>query len=201
MEQAFNELSRIDGREMVRHAEIYSLGSDRQVLKTMFVENLLRFDNNINEESLQFLPEYEIVLDWMINNQGKGLFITGDVGRGKTNIIIGVIRPLFLAQMNKLIIGCHARDLPGQVESFKKRAIVYVDELGTESMANYFGERFEAFNVLLDVVEQYNKPMLIISSNLSGEAFQKRYGDRSLDRLQRLCKIISFKGVSLRPNN
>jgi DNA replication protein DnaC len=64
-------------------------------------------------------------------------------------------------------------------------------------MISDFGEKIEPFNEILNEAEQ-KLNILIISSNLTGEQFLERYGDRTMDRLKRLCKIISFKGNSLR---
>jgi len=182
-----------------------SLGS-RDMMKPVFIECFTRYDKTITKQHpLLWLSEYEKVLDWMADNQGKGLFMFGDCGRGKSKIIMGVLIPVFIAA-GKYLPGFHASLLPSKspihdnwnYELYRKWKFSYIDELGTESMVNNYGEKFESFNEIINVAEQ-DLNILIISSNLSSVQFIQRYGDRTIDRLNRLCKIIEFKGNSLRP--
>jgi DNA replication protein DnaC len=198
MEEAFNELSKFKGREYVRKARVYSLGDNRDELKQLLIKYMVKFDDSVKLETFKYLPEYNSVIDWMLNSEGKGLFLSGKMGRGKTDIILGVIVPLFFVKYGLLIDGCHATELPYRVEEFKRKHIVYIDELGTELMGNNYGQRFESFDLLLNIADQNFRPILLITTNLDGKMFKERYGDRSLDRIERLCKFITFEGDSLR---
>jgi len=182
-----------------------SLGA-REKLMSVFIECFTRYDKTITEQHpLLWLPEYDKVLDWMADNQGKGLFMFGNCGRGKSKIIMGVLIPVFVA-FGKYLPGFHASLLPSKspvydnwnYELYQKWKFSYIDELGTEAMVNNYGERFEPFNEIINVAEQ-DLNILVISSNMTPEQFLKRYGNRSMDRINRLCKIVEFKGDSLRP--
>ncbi len=154
------------------------------------------------------LPEYDEIIDWMTGNQGKGLLLMGDVGRGKTNIIVGVI-PYLLRLQSIHVRPVHAQDfnqpaktqLSGVPESnleyLLKIRYPIIDDLGTEVMHNNFGTKSEAFTAIINAAERINKPMFI-TTNLTVEQLLDRYGDRTLDRLRHLCRVIQFSGESLR---
>jgi len=64
-------------------------------------------------------------------------------------------------------------------------------------MINDFGGKFEGFNSIVDNAESEMKP-LFISTNLTREELELRYGLTAIDRINRLCRIVKFKGESLR---
>jgi len=175
----------------------------RERLRPIFEQCFTMYDTTLKE--FQWLPEYEEVLDWMVDNMGRGLFMCGNCGRGKTTIILGVIRPMFTA-LGKHLPGFHASVLTNKnivsdgwnYEKYKTWKFSYIDELGTERAVNDYGEKFEAFNEIINGAEQ-NLDILIISSNLSSEQFLQRYGDRAMSRIGRLCKVVEFTGDDLRP--
>ena len=200
IDKAFAKLSEVAPYE--RRPTQLSFG-DRAKLVPVFVECFTRFDPTVKE--MRWLKEYDEVCDWLANNGGKGLFLYGACGRGKTNTILGVIRPLFLATGISLP-GMHASLLPSKsvyhegwnFESYRKWKYSYIDELGTEKMVNDYGEKFEPFTEIINKAEQ-DLDILVITSNLTPDQFLQRYGDRSMDRIRRLCKAVEFKGESLRP--
>lgn len=175
-------------------------------LMPVFTECFTRYDKTITEQHpFIWLPEYNKVIEWMADNKGKGLFMYGSCGRGKSKIIKGVLIPAFVALGNHLP-GFHASLLPVKsaaydvwnYELYRKWKFAYIDELGTEAAVNNYGERFEPFNEIINIAEE-DLNILIITSNLTPEQFLQRYGDRAMSRINRLCKIIEFKGDDLRP--
>lgn len=205
IDKAFADLGSVE-LPYQRKQTFFSFGK-KEVLKPVFIECFRKYDNTIKE--FVWLPEYDEVLDWMVDNEGRGLYLTGDCGRGKSTIILGVIKPLFKPCFKKKLHGFHATELVNEIHSdFIKKyrwnyqkyfewKFSYIDELGVERMVNDFGEKFEAFNEIINIAEQ-DLNILILSSNLTGDQFLRRYGDRSVDRLKRLCRIVKFKGKSLR---
>jgi DNA replication protein DnaC len=186
--------------------ETYMSFGQPDILRKAFKDCFIKYDKTI--KLFTWLPEYDQVIDWLADNKGKGLFLCGSYGRGKSNIINAVIRPLFQILDRRSIPGCHASLLPIEksygiygkytYENLLNKKIIYIDELGTEKMVTDYGEKYEAFIEILNNAEQ-NLNILIISSNLTADLFLARYGDRSLDRIERLCRIIKFEGDSLRP--
>lgn len=163
--------------------------------RVLFEKAFLHSDKSVDE--FKFLPEYERVVDWMCNNRGKGLLLMGDVGRGKTVISAGVIPGLFYYRLRKIVKPTAAENMPLRVDSLVKQPFLCIDDLGTEPLANNYGVKFEAFTRLINEAEARLK-LVFISTNLTIEELIDRYGERSADRLIRLCKIIKFEGSSLR---
>ena len=133
----------------------------------------------------------------MTNTQGKGLLLTGDIGRGKSNIIRYVIPVLFHLK-GKVVKSVHSSNIKKELDDLINRRYIAIDEVGEEPTTVDYGERFEAFNRVVNAAEDDIK-MLFISTNLSGKELDDRYGSRTIDRLERLCKIVKFSGESLRP--
>ncbi len=178
----------------------------KEILKPFFIECFTRYDKTLTKEHpFTWLPEYDKVIEWMAENKGKGLFMFGSCGRGKSKIIKGVLIPAFIS-IGKYLPGFHASLLPVKsaiydnwnYEQYRKWKVSYIDELGTECAVNNYGERFEPFNEIINVAEE-DLNILIISSNMTPEQFLQRYGNRSMDRINRLCKNVEFTGESLRP--
>ncbi len=194
-----------EGRLHVRERIVFSWG-DRETCKNGFVSIYQQIDKTISEYI--HLPEYDEVIDWMMNTEGKGLLLMGDVGRGKSNIIGGVI-PTLLRCKQVHVRAIHAQDMGKRMQVPQglsaethldyliNSGYPIIDDLGVESIINDYGSKSEGFNAIINAAERYCKPMFI-TTNLTGEELLDRYGDRTLDRLKHLCRIIIFKGNSMR---
>lgn len=163
-------------------------------------------------DSFVFLPEYEQIIDWMTATNDKGLLLIGDCGRGKS-VILNYVLPVLFRMHNYILHPIHAQDLykplPNQpTHSYYQRPTTYldqlqrlsfpaIDELGVEGLMNDYGERTEGFNLILNAAERYHRPVFV-TTNLSEQQILNRYGERTADRLAHLCRVIHFKGESLR---
>lgn len=161
-------------------------------------------------DTFEVLPEYNQIVRWMTDTKGKGLFLSGDCGRGKSVIIIGII-PILLRMKRYITYPVQAQEFESEcpfrnnIGYAPKTNLDYliatkfpiIDDLGAEIRVNNYGEKYEGFNRIIDAAEARLKPMFI-SSNLSREQLLDRYGERAFDRARRLCKYIEFKGESLR---
>jgi DNA replication protein DnaC len=178
----------------IRKFPAFTFG-DKSFCEKILKAAILKVDETITE--FQWLPEYDEIADYLHNTQGKGLLLAGDVGRGKTTIIHHVL-PLIFYHFQKKIVKCtHANELKSHLNEYKSKLLISVDELGTEATANDFGNKYEPANNLFDMAESLSK-IVFASTNLSSEFIINRYGIRTLDRITRLCKIVKFKGESLR---
>lgn len=167
---------------------------DRKTCEKMFKDLFLAVDGSVKEFIM--LPEYSSIVDWMVDNDGKGLCLWGDCGRGKSTIITGVIPMLFLMR-GKVVRPELAQSIPSRVNSMVDSPVVCIDEIGTESLVNDFGEKYEGFNAIINVAEDRLK-LVFITTNLLPQQILDRYGERTLERINRLCKLVHFKGDSLR---
>ncbi|MCX6222448.1 MAG: hypothetical protein NTZ69_15865 [Bacteroidia bacterium] len=148
-------------------------------------------------EKYLHLPEYDQIINWMTDTKGKGLFLTGSCGRGKSIIITGVLPLIFYTKMNKILRCYRADEIPQKVDEINKSWVVIIDELGVETQVNNYGEKSEGFNTIINLAENRITP-LFISTNLTTSQILSRYGERTLDRISRLCRVVTFTGESLR---
>lgn len=142
--------------------------------------------------------EYRPVIDWLADNKGKGLVISGNCGTGKSLICSRIIPVLLYYGCGKLMcIQCHATDLGRRLSEMMKQKIVVVDDVGTEGTYQDYGNRHYAFNELVDNAERKGN-MLITTTNMSISDLTAKYGERTVDRLRGMTKLITFTGNSLR---
>lgn len=148
-------------------------------------------------EEARWLPEYQVIADWLTDNNGRGLLCTGNCGRGKT-MICGKIIPLLLNHYCRKIVTCFdAQQMNAKIDEIKRLHIIYIDDVGTENVSVKFGEKRIAFAEIVDEAEKKGK-MLIISTNLSTDEIQAKYDVRVLDRLRAITKLVVFDGESMR---
>lgn len=190
--------------EVIRLAESHKMNvtrepvrlsfGDRSTCERLFKELFVAVDRSVN--NFKMLPEYSAIVDWMVNNDGKGLCLWGDCGRGKSTIVTGVIPLLFLMR-GKVVRPELAQSIPSTVNALMSVRIVCIDEVGTEPMVNDFGEKYEGFNAIMNVAEDRLK-LVFITTNLLPQQILDRYGERTVERIKRLCKLVHFNGDSLR---
>ncbi len=140
---------------------------------------------------------YAPVADWLTDNGGRGLLLIGGCGLGKTMIATRIIPLLLLRYCRKNATVCTARELAQDPDPIMARHIIVVDDVGTESMSNIYGNKRVPFAELCDAAERRGK-LLIVTSNLTADEIKARYGERVIDRLRAITKPIVFSGKSMR---
>lgn len=163
--------------------------------RLMFQQAFMEADSRIT--NYQHLPEYDQVIDWMANNQGKGLLLAGSCGRGKSIILMGVLPILMNRKFNKILTTYHADQIPAQVDQIKRKWAIAIDEVGHEPHVNDYGVRIEGFNTIMNEAER-RAALLFLSTNLNAQQITDRYGVRTTDRMLGLCRVVRFTGLSLR---
>lgn len=150
------------------------------------------------KDSAVWRDEYMQVVDWLSNNQGKGLLLVGSCGNGKS-LIGGKIIPMLLYYYCERLM-CfqyRATEMNNRMNEVMQHKVIYIDDLGTESMLNHYGNKHMVFNELIDAAEHEGK-LLIISTNLDMQHLTEKYGGRTADRLRGLTAYVPFNGKSLR---
>lgn len=196
-------------RIVVRRPGNLSWGG-REYCEGLFCEVFRQVDKSISR--YRHLPEYAEIIDWMTASNGRGLLFYGDCGRGKSVVLTGVV-PVLLAMKGYNTQPIHADDFAkpydfaastagydpkmSNLEYLTKTAFPIIDELGVEPLVNDYGEKYEGFNRIINAAERYLRP-LFLSTNLTKEQLLLRYGERTFDRLTRLCRVVQFRGESLR---
>ena len=142
------------------------------------------------------MPVYDEIIDWLTDNHGKGLLMFGNCGLGKTLIARYVIGPIYLKVLRKVVNFHNATDLK-DIDNIINKQIICLDDIGTESTINKYGNKFDAVSEILDKAEKENK-LLILTSNLTADDLKARYGDRIFDRILSTTRRVLFTGKSFR---
>lgn len=190
-------MNRNDYKQMASQMKVFGLDltTERLQISVPDAENVLRLllaermGNNF-----KWLPEYSKVAEWMTDNNGRGLLLMGNVGRGKTEIGRNIM-PAVINYYNRRIVNCYdAVDLSARKSEFlDNRWPLCIDDLGTEKDA----KSRDVFERLADQMEKRGR-FLIVTTNLSAEDIRRIYGDRVFDRLKGNTTCIVFKGDSMR---
>lgn len=149
-------------------------------------------------EKLVWLPEYDKVAEWLTNNNGKGLMLYGNCGRGKSLLVRYAIPMLFRGFCQRIVTVVDCGSQHANIDEILRRKFIALDDIGTEAERMDFGTRR---NIVVEVINKaQDNPdiMLIMSTNLSGDALRDKYGDRIYDRVKYLCHRVAFNGQSLR---
>lgn len=149
-------------------------------------------------ERLEWLPEYDRVADWLADNNGKGLFLFGNCGRGKSLLARYAIPAIIRAFSRRIVsvVDCGSQQV--NIDEILRRKLIVLDDVGVEVDRIDYGTRRNVVVEAINKAQDDPATMLIMSSNLSGEAIRDRYGDRIYDRVKYLCHRVAFNGQSLR---
>lgn len=180
----------LDDNMIIRKRQTFKI-ENREAVKISFMEAFVICDETI--EDFEWLPEYDEIVDWLCDNKGKGICLAGSNGRGKSNIINSVLPLIFKAYHKKILNPYNAREMFGK----RLEWAVVIDDMGQDSIVNNYGNTIDPVELAICHCEERMKP-LFMSTNLTKEQILKRYGIRVLDRINRLCRIVVFKGESFR---
>lgn len=179
---------------VVRGAAGFSFGT-REECAEIFQEAFKAVDLTV--KTYTHLPEYDQVIDWMTDTQEKGLFLMGDCGRGKSIILTGILPILMLTKRNKVLTPYPAEHIATLENTIAKKWAIALDDIGTETQVNEYGEKHEGFSSIMNEAER-RLALVFGTTNMTIEELLERYGERTLERIYRLCRIVKFQGSSLR---
>jgi len=183
--------------DRLKDTGFFSIPNTVQVSITDAKEVLWAGIKYFTRENAKWLPEYDEVVRWLTDNNGRGLLCFGNCGRGKT-LICGKILPLLLNHYCGKVVNCYdAQQMNADLDAVKQKHIIYIDDIGTECLSVKYGEKRLAFAELTDEAEKKGK-LLILTTNLSIDELREKYGERTVDRLKAITKTVLFSGISLR---
>lgn len=169
-----------------------SIPGAKEILK-----NAMDYFIGCEKKKAVWVPEYDEVAEWLENNQGRGLLLYGNCGRGKSILCRYAIPAIMLKYASKVVSVFDVTDMNNNIDEVLRKHILSLDDIGTETVKNNYGEKRIAFAEIMDSAEKFGK-LVIISTNLSGKEISERYGERVYDRLISTTKRVMFKGESLR---
>lgn len=158
-------------------------------------------------DKYRWLPEYDEIASWLSDNKGRGLLFYGSNGRGKTVLCCKVIPLIFkyylhidFCQYDAIELGETYRNDIGNFDLMWRDQPLFIDDIGTESIINDYGEKHDLVSELIDRAEKNNR-LLVLTTNLTPDELSERYGVRTLDRLKAVVKSVKSIGDSLRGVN
>lgn len=146
-------------------------------------------------DKAQWRKQYDEVAEWLNENDGKGLFLYGSCGQGKTVMARQIIIPAVEQLHGKVISYINATELEDSKGAWWGRKLLCIDDIGAEAI-NAFKNM--AFGQIVDAAEKQGG-LLVLTTNLNQEQMMERYGERICDRLFGLTRMVVFnEGKSMR---
>jgi len=165
---------------------------------TTILENCFKYFLSFEENSVfRWQNEYKEVASWLENNQGRGLFMYGDCGRGKSMLARYIIPAILLKYTKKVVSVYDVQQMNKRPDEVLSKHIIALDDIGTEEISVQYGNKRYVFAEIVDSAEKYGK-LLIIASNMDGNTLESVYGTRVIERIVATTQRIEFKGKSLR---
>lgn len=144
-----------------------------------------------------WIKEYDLIAEWLSDTKGKGLFMYGSCGRGKSILGRYVIPAILLKYCKKVVSVYSMNEVNKNIDLVLSKPIISLDDIGTEDISNSYGNKRSAFTEVMDDVEKKGK-LIIVSTNLNDNDLATMYGDRVIERIISTTKRVKFTGKSLR---
>lgn len=131
---------------------------------------------------------------------GRGLFVTGAAGCGKTRLLTALKE--WLNKPSPMWFYCKDSVDMANLRTLSNEsphlANVYVDDIGSEEIVKEYGNTVD---VVGDFIQRYHyrgTGRLMATTNLTSKTIVDTYGMRTLDRILELCVVLKMKGTSKR---
>lgn len=153
----------------------------------------------VMRHKVEWLAEYAQIVNWLTDNQGKGLLLIGSPGVGKSEICMKVIPLIFQMVLHKVFSRYQATELCNETTyrtSLRQRFIA-IDDFGIEGTFYDYGNPHIVLSEIVDGIEKHGT-LLIATTNLTMEEIKVKYGLRTFDRLRANMCIVVIREKSLR---
>lgn len=134
-------------------------------------EALIAGLEEVMRHKVEWLAEYAQIVNWLTDNQGKGLLLIGPPGVGKSEICMKVIPLIFQMVLHKVFSRYQATELCTEATyrtSLRQRFIA-IDDFGIEGTFYDYGNPHIVFSEIVDGIEsvepQYMKTTGLVQSN------------------------------------
>jgi len=172
------------------------------------------YDRSLNPKA------YDICLEYAKNfidnlEAGRGLFITGDVGTGKTHLASAIVD--HIARLHKMkrrkpfkIIFSTSSEILSDIkfsfkddrpedclEKYKKADLLIIDEIGAEKVTEW------SYETLYQIINYRYSNMIptILISNLNDKELSEQLDRRIASRIYEMCKGVKLAGEDRRIEN
>ena len=152
-------------------------------------------------EGFWYHSEYDVLSDYIADNQGKGLMLQGNIGTGKTMFVEYVYKPFLRVFYNRGIHSYTAEDLNTLeiAEEMCQMKQLFIDDLGREKKAKVYGTELSYMDKIADNLEKRHT-FLICTTNLSTAELIERYGERAIDRMKAYMIWANFGSLTSQRN-
>lgn len=168
-----------------------------------------------NENKTAYFKAKKYVADLLAGNKSNSLFITGNIGTGKTHLAASIAnelikngRPVILGTLINLLTEVKdSYSIDGEYESkiinkYSKIGLLIIDDLGKERPSEWTLEKL--FTIINNRYE--NNLPVIITTNYNREKLRERLAcnknyeiaDSIISRLYEMCKGINITGKDKR---
>ncbi len=142
---------------------------------------------------------WEVVNKFIKNRDGKGIFLFGPAGTGKTHLVAKIAQETDLAtkfiKMPKLLLQLRSNfntssswENADTINKLASQELLIIDDLGAEKTSDWVEE-----TIYLLIDERYGKELpTILTSNYSLSDIAKRVGDRVASRITEMCRIVEI---------
>lgn len=162
-------------------------------------ESLIAGLEEVMRHKVEWLAEYDQIINWLTDNQGKGLLLIGPPGVGKSEICMKVIPLIFRMVLHKVFSRYQATELCNETTyrtSLRQRFIA-IDDFGIEGTFYDYGNPHIVFSEIVDGIEKRGT-LLIATTNLTMDEIKAKYGLRTFDRLRANMHVVVIRERSLR---
>ena len=162
-------------------------------------EALIAGLEEVMRHKVEWLAEYDQIVNWLTDNQGKGLLLIGPPGVGKSEICMKVIPLIFRMALHKVFSRYQATELCNETtyRTSQRQRFIAIDDFGIEGTFYDYGNPHIVFSEIVDGIEKHGT-LLIATTNLTMEEIKAKYGLRTFDRLRADMHVVIIREKSLR---
>lgn len=162
-------------------------------------EALIAGLEEVMHHKVEWLADYDQIVNWLTDNQGKGLLLIGPPGVGKSEICMKVIPLIFRMALHKVFSRYQATELCNEAtyRSSLRQRFIAIDDFGIEGTFYDYGNPHIVFSEIVDGIEKHGT-LLVTNTNLTLEEIRTKYGLRTFDRLRANMHVVVIREKSLR---
>jgi DNA replication protein DnaC len=193
-----------------RDARVSTLRERSGLSKRMKGYALDNFDHEVSRSTQKALAKVmDYIMNWSENQEtGRGLYLCGDVGTGKTHLAVAVMNELIsrkrvpslfvtVPELLDNLRGAYndpGRNLDEWMDAVKNADLLLLDDLGSERPTEWVQER-----VFVIVNHRYREALpTIFTSNIGPKDLAAQLGERTASRIISMCDWISLEGDDYR---
>ena len=195
---------------MRRDARVGSLVEKSGLSKRLRSYTFSNFKPYVSPEAARAVERVEEYLgSWEENKEeGKGLYLCGGVGTGKTHLAVAVLNevvrkkrvPSLFVTVPELLDNLReaynkpGRDLDEWMDAVQNADFLVLDDLGSERVTEWVRER-----IFVIVNHRYREQLpTVFTSNVGPKDLAEQLGERTASRIIAMCEWIALEGDDYR---